>query len=345
MVIGLCRAFNGLSASIFTQIYVGLFKPDATSFLLFMSIFLFSLAFISGLHINEVGEKEAQRIPSSARIKLGYFLTAFLAFYLLATDLIQDADSLRRSSVLVITTCMFLFLGMIPLVILGGEGDTDAGSESDGEQDAASREGLLSWEEGDDDLIQTYEGPSQAQAQAKASREFTALRCLAALDFWLLFLGGSAGTGAALMLINNIGELSVALGGATGEETTFISLISISNCFGRLVAGYISDRYVHVAPRPVFFASGLMMMSVSHFFLSIASFRMLYIASILVGFSFGFFWLMLPAIASDLFGNKHMGVNYNLLTLGPPIGSLLLSDLLAGSAPTNNTNFDFVASR
>ena len=56
----------------------------------------------------------------------------------------------------------------------------------------------------------------------------------------------------------------------------------------------------------------------------------LYAATALLGICFGFqFAIMIPT-ASELFGLRHIGVIFNFMQLGNPIGALLFSGLLAG---------------
>ena len=46
----------------------------------------------------------------------------------------------------------------------------------------------------------------------------------------------------SLRLQNNIGQISQSLGGHDGQEDGFVSLFSIANSTGRMVAGLVSDK-------------------------------------------------------------------------------------------------------
>lgn len=56
-------------------------------------------------------------------------------------------------------------------------------------------------------------------------------------DFWLLFWAVAVGTGGGLALLNNLAQLAAAQGGARDAHVVFVSLFSIANCCGRLLAG------------------------------------------------------------------------------------------------------------
>eukprot|EP00899_Mesostigma_viride_P000628 jgi/Mesvir1/10566/Mv21786-RA.2 len=77
---------------------------------------------------------------------------------------------------------------------------------------------------------------------------YSLLQCLVRVDFWLLGIVFMFGGGCGVTIINNLGQIVVALGGAehTGREgkewldhftNTMVSIVAISNCVGRIVTG------------------------------------------------------------------------------------------------------------
>ena len=57
----------------------------------------------------------------------------------------------------------------------------------------------------------------------------------------------------------------------------------------------------------------------------------LYFAGAIVGFTYGQFWALIPPMTIELFGEKHVGLNYQLLGLAPAAGSVLANVVLASN--------------
>ena len=70
---------------------------------------------------------------------------------------------------------------------------------------------------------------------------FTLVEAMVTLDFWLHAIAFAASGGAGLVVINNIAQMVAARGGPPSDADVFVSIISIANCAGRLVAGAGSD--------------------------------------------------------------------------------------------------------
>jgi hypothetical protein len=52
------------------------------------------------------------------------------------------------------------------------------------------------------------------------------------LQFWLLFGLFLAGVGSCLTFLNNLGQITVALGGAPGDQVVFVSIFAVGNAAG-----------------------------------------------------------------------------------------------------------------
>lgn len=59
----------------------------------------------------------------------------------------------------------------------------------------------------------------------------------------------------------------------------------------------------------------------------------LYVGSAVAGLTYGAQWALMAASASELFGLAHFGTLYNVLAMGSPAATYLLSARLAGDAP------------
>ena len=59
--------------------------------------------------------------------------------------------------------------------------------------------------------------------------------------FYCLFVVFLVGTGAGLVVFNNIGNMVLALGGSEGEQNALVSVLSICNAVGRFGSGVVAD--------------------------------------------------------------------------------------------------------
>ena len=144
---------------------------------------------------------------------------------------------------------------------------------------------------------------------------YTILQALLSLDMWILFLGSVCGIGAAITAIDNMGQIGSALGFSAVDVSTFVSLVSIWNFLGRVVAGFFSEFLLknYSFPRPLILTTVLAISCVGHLFIAFAIPGSLYVASIVIGFCFGAQWPVIFAIISELFGVKHYPTFYNLV--------------------------------
>ncbi|MCL7040099.1 hypothetical protein MKW94_015124 [Papaver nudicaule] len=160
--------------------------------------------------------------------------------------------------------------------------------------------------------------------------DHTILETVKTLDFWILFLSFLCGVGTGLTVMNNLGQMGLALGHV--DVSMFVSLTSIFGFFGRIGSGTISEYFLKSAatPRPFWNAASQIPMCLGYIVLAIALPGSLYVGSILVGICYGVRLAITVPTASELFGLKYYGLIYNILILNLPIGSFLFSGLLAG---------------
>jgi hypothetical protein len=89
--------------------------------------------------------------------------------------------------------------------------------------------------------------PAAAEARGPGERprlgeEHTIAEALSALDFWLLFSSFLMGVGTGLAVMNNLGQMGVAMGYA--DVSLFVSMTSIWGFFGRIASGTISEHFI-----------------------------------------------------------------------------------------------------
>jgi len=69
--------------------------------------------------------------------------------------------------------------------------------------------------------------------------EHTILEALKSVDFWILFVSFLCGVGTGLAVMNNMGQIGLALG--YPDVSLFVSLTSIFGFFGRIISGTVSE--------------------------------------------------------------------------------------------------------
>jgi hypothetical protein len=72
--------------------------------------------------------------------------------------------------------------------------------------------------------------------------EHTIVEALRTADFWVLFISFLCGVGTGLAVMNNMGQIGLALGYA--DVSIFVSLTSIWGFFGRIISGTVSEYFI-----------------------------------------------------------------------------------------------------
>ena len=73
------------------------------------------------------------------------------------------------------------------------------------------------------------------------------------------------------------------VGGVGCFQETFVTMLSVCNCLGRLFAGYLSDRYAKYVTKELLLVVFAAMMSCSHLVLMGANINLLYLGCIMTG--------------------------------------------------------------
>jgi MFS transporter, OFA family, oxalate/formate antiporter len=130
---------------------------------------------------------------------------------------------------------------------------------------------------------------------------------------------------AGLMMIGFASPIAVAKGLSVQVAAVGVMVISIFNSFGRLFWGWVSDRLGR--KRTVM----ILLVATAGFILLVnwVSGYMILALIALVGFSYGGFLGVFPAITADFWGSRNMGVNYGIVLLGFGIGAIA-SSYIAG---------------
>jgi OFA family oxalate/formate antiporter-like MFS transporter len=166
--------------------------------------------------------------------------------------------------------------------------------------------------------------PAPAAGTAAAKADFTWQEMLGTPQFWLMWITYFAGCTAGLMIIMNIANiwqsvslLDVVKGMPTIDKTGYaavltkatgaVMIVSILNAIGRIVWGKVSDNLGRKNTLMIMFLyCGIIMLLLKSF----TTYSLFVFGVASVGFCFGGFLALYPALTADFFGTKNVGVNY-----------------------------------
>jgi OFA family oxalate/formate antiporter-like MFS transporter len=171
---------------------------------------------------------------------------------------------------------------------------------------------------------------------AASGGDFTWQEMIRTPQFWLLWLTYFAGCTAGLMIIMNVTNIwqspsllslaktmpnvpkdafkSVADAGATA-----VMIVAILNALGRIAWGKISDVIGRKSTLYIMFLySGIIMLFLNSF----TTYPLFIFGVASVGFCFGGFLALYPAVTADYFGTKNVGVNYGWMFTAYGAGGL-----------------------
>lgn len=178
--------------------------------------------------------------------------------------------------------------------------------------------------------------PPAVAAGAQGKGDFTIGQMLATPQFWILWLTYFAGSTAGLMIIMNVTNIwqSFAMvdlvktagiipkdvyADVVSKGAVAVMAVAILNAAGRIVWGKISDSLGRKTTLLVMFIfSGIIMLVLN----GLSSFPLFIFGVCCVGFCFGGFLALYPAVTTDYFGTKNVGVNYGCMFMAYGIGGL-----------------------
>ena len=150
-------------------------------------------------------------------------------------------------------------------------------------------------------------------------------------EFWLAWMVLVVAAGSGVTVINEAGAMAAALGAGPGGAGACVTLLSASNCLGRVLMGEAIDGLkpygVHL-PTLLGLASALMACAATA--LSIGTLPSMYGGCALAGLAYGAFFSLIPNLARDLFGLAHVGALYGAFGATNAFGSYIFNVLVAG---------------
>ncbi len=151
------------------------------------------------------------------------------------------------------------------------------------------------------------------------------LELLASGQFWVVWTLYFIGAGAGLMVIGNVAGMAKA---SLGEAAFIVvALLAIGNAAGRVVAGSLSDRIGRKKTlRLMLLLQAFWMLAAIPITNTPEALPLLIIGvAILIGFNYGTNLAIFPAMAKELWGFKHFGMNYGMLFTAWGVGGFIMS--------------------
>lgn len=340
-ILGLVKGFVGLSGAILTQIYHAIYGNDSKSLILLIG---WLPAVISFVFLRTIRLIQVVRIPHELKVLYRFlYMSLGLAGYLMVIIILQKKlDFTRAEYVLSASLVVFLLFLPLGLVIKEEMNSKKQALDSISNEVKVVTENPKSTEATFKNISVLDKSDSTTETEISCwktvfrppdrGEDFTILQALFSLDMLILFFATICGVGGTLTAIDNLGQIGTSLGYPKKSISTFVSLVSIWNYLGRVVAGFLSEYFLkkYKFPRPLALTITLIISCIGHILIAFNVPGGLYIASIIIGFCFGAQWPLLFAIISELFGLKYYSTLYNFGSVASPIGSYLLNVKVAG---------------
>ncbi|KAM7462229.1 hypothetical protein LguiA_030350 [Lonicera macranthoides] len=332
VLLGLLKGFSGLSGAIMTQIYLALYGNDPKSLILLVAWLPAAICLLFAYTIRVI-----KSIRQQNELKMLYkflYISIALALFLMAITIAQKLVHFSQPANVASGAIVLCFLLLVPLSIavkkelaLWMQKELPASPMQITVQEPPKLDHKTD--------MQLKETPScfgDICNKPTRGEDYTILQALVNLDMIILFISTMCGIGSSLTAVDNLGQIGESLGYPTKTVETFVSLVSIWNYLGRIFAGLVSEKLItkYKRPRPLMMTVVLFLSCIGYLLIAFPVPGSVYIASVIIGFSFGAQFPLLNAIISELFGLKHYATLFNVGQLASPLGSYILIVKVAG---------------
>ncbi|MBA0584592.1 protein NUCLEAR FUSION DEFECTIVE 4 [Gossypium raimondii] len=342
-MLGLLKGYTGLSGAVMTQIYLAVYGNDSKSLILLIG---WLPAAISVIFVYTIRTMKPVRHPNEIRVfyqflSASILLAVFLMLITLTEKLVTFSKAAYAGAATVVCFLVFspLFISVREELLIWNMQKHPIGSPMEITVDKSTPEIVESKQ-----VVSMPGSPKQGDEKVEKScflticdrpergEDYTILQALTSLDMWVLFLATFCGLGASLTAVDNLGQIGESLGYPNKTVTSFVSLVSIWNFFGRVFSGFVSETLIvkYKVPRPLMMTLVLLLACIGYVLVAFPMPGSLYVASIIIGFSFGAQLPLIFAIISELFGLKYYSTLFNCGQLASPLGSYIFNVKLTG---------------
>ncbi|KAH8498133.1 hypothetical protein H0E87_017165 [Populus deltoides] len=260
-VSGILKGYVGLSTAIFTDLCAALFADDPAKFLIMLAVIPFAVCLTAIVFLRETPPAATieEEKEESKYFNLFNVVAVIVAVYLLAYSFIPNPSHVLS----LVFSLILLVLLASPLAVPAQAFINSWNLNRFKNQEDVERqiqEPLLR-EDKTQEKIQEKPAEEAAKAVVERTRpveeekavevvkrrpvigeDHTVFEAMLTVDFWILFLSFLCGVGTGLAVMNNMGQIGLALGYA--DVSLFVSMTSIWGFFGRIISGTVSEYYI-----------------------------------------------------------------------------------------------------
>ncbi|KAI3856713.1 hypothetical protein MKX03_029980 [Papaver bracteatum] len=340
-MMGLLKGFTGLSGAVMTQIYLAIYGNDSKSLILLIAWLpaVISIFFVGFIRLMKVVRGIDER-----KVFFNYlYISISLAVFIMIMIIVEKQHPFSHGGYVTTGTivCFLLFLPLAITIqqefILWNRKQEDIKSPPTAVKIESASEAVVSKSSLkvlDSDKPNKTEISCFSNVFSPPARgeDYTILQALLSIDMLMLFFATFCGMGTTLTAMDNLGQIGESLGYPTHAISTFVSLVSIWNYFGRVGSGFFSEILLSKwkVPRPLVMASILLLSCIGFLIVAFPFPGSIYLASVITGFCYGAELLLLYTIISELFGLKYYATLFNCGMLASPLGSYVFNVRVAG---------------
>nr|XP_043611892.1 protein NUCLEAR FUSION DEFECTIVE 4-like [Erigeron canadensis] len=340
-LLGLLKGFTGLSGAIMAQIYFAVYGDDSKALILLIA---WLPAAISVVFVYTIREIDGVKEKETNELKVFYhflFVSIVLALFIMAMTIAQKMVPFSRAGYAASSSVVCVLL-LAPLFISIKQELTIL-KKTNQEEIEVCEVKVENLELAQEPSMNTFTAQPKQKPKSSCFRNiflnkpergenYSILQALLSTDMLILYITTFCGLGTSFTAVDNLGQIGESLGYPRKSVSTFVSLLSIWNFFGRISSGFVSEHLLakFKFPRPLMMTLVLFLSCIGHMLIAFPFPGSIYIASIIIGFSFGAQLPLLFAIVSELFGLKHFTTLFNCAQLGIPLGSYILNVKITG---------------